>query len=433
MAPKIDPVTSNETLPPRTSVVVIGGGIVGLSAALTLAERGVPVVVLEKGRIAAEQSSRNLGWVRKTSRGASDIPLAQAADRLWSEMPERTGADVGYRQRGIMFVTDSEADMAMHQSWHESVAGLDLDSRMLSAGEVEALVPGAKRRWIGGVYTASDGRAEPTKASSAIARAAMEKGAVVLENCAVRSLSMEAGRVAGVVTERGEISCDQVILAGGLWSRRFLGNHGVSLPVLPLICYAFRTTPVEGAGEIAVGAPDFSFRAMEDGSYVITHRAALGAPLVLDHALLGLKYLPMLKATYKMIRPRFPGPFLRDLALARRWSAEERSPFERCRVMDPPAHARVNSAALANLVAAYPVFERAAIAESWAGTMDITPDSHPVIENLEALPGLTLASGFSGHGFGTGPAAGQLAADLATGAAPLVDPSPYKMGRFQAG
>jgi choline dehydrogenase-like flavoprotein len=108
-------------------VVIIGGGIVGLTAALTLRERGVPVVVLEKGRIAGEQSSRNLGWVRKTSRAASDVPMSLASDRLWAQMPERVGADVGYRQAGIMFLGATDKDMAMHEGWLASVKGLSLD------------------------------------------------------------------------------------------------------------------------------------------------------------------------------------------------------------------------------------------------------------------------------------------------------------------
>ena len=98
---------STADIPAQTTVVVIGAGIVGLSAALTLIERGIPVTVLEKGRIGAEQSGRNLGWVRKTSRAPADVPLAQAADRLWAEMPARIGADCGYRAAGILFVTEA--------------------------------------------------------------------------------------------------------------------------------------------------------------------------------------------------------------------------------------------------------------------------------------------------------------------------------------
>lgn len=430
-APAITPVATSDTLPERTTVAIIGGGIVGLSAALTLAERGIPVVVLEKGRIAAEQSSRNLGWVRKTNRLAADIPLAQQAERLWAEMPQRTGEQVGYRQNGIMFVAGSDSEMEMYRGWHDSVQGLDLGSRLLSAAEIDALVPGGRTAWKGGVYTPSDGYAEPTRASSALAKAAQEKGAIILERCAVRTIETKAGQVSGVVTERGEIACDQVILAGGLWSRRFLGNMGVALPVLPLICYAFRTTPLEGPSDIAVGGPDFSFRKHESGGYVITHRAALGSPFVLDHALIGMKYLPTLKHTYNMIHPVFPGPLIEDLKLARRWKSTEVSPFEKLRVMNPAANDKINAQALDNLRKAWPVFKEAEIAEAWAGTMDITPDSNPVIDRIGAVPGLTIATGMSGHGFGTGPAAGQLVAELATGAETCVDPTPYRVSRYE--
>ncbi len=430
MAPRILPVTASTQMPTSTTVVIIGGGIVGLSAALTLAERGVPVVVLEKGRLAAEQSSRNLGWVRKTSRAVADIPLAQAADQMWVEMPQRVGGDVGYRQNGIMFVAGSDAEMATYEGWHASVQGLSLDSQLVSPDQIDALVPGGSGAWKGGVYTPSDGVAEPTMAASRIAQAAIAKGAIILENCAVRCLSQTAGRVSGVVTEKGEITCDQVILAGGLWSRRFLGNMGVALPTLPLICFACRTAPMEGPGEIAVGGPDFSFRRCHTGGYVITHRAALGVPMVLDHALIGMKYLPMLKHTSGMLRYMLGKPFLEDLRLPRRWSAHSRSPFERQRVMDPPANPQIMAEALANISKSWPAFNGVAIEEAWAGTMDITPDSNPVLDRVDSLPGLTLATGMSGHGFGTGPAAGQLAADLATQATPLVDPSPYRLDRF---
>lgn len=146
-------VNTTNQLPDSTSVVIIGGGIVGICAALTLAERGVPVVVLEKGHIAAEQSSRNLGWIRKTSRHAEDVPLAQAADKIWSNLSERVDAPVGYRQAGIMFLGDTDEQMAIHEKWLDSVAGLDLDSTLLSKAELDKL--GSRREWLlerSGIY-----------------------------------------------------------------------------------------------------------------------------------------------------------------------------------------------------------------------------------------------------------------------------------------
>jgi len=430
MSPAQLPIQNSTVLPASTTVVVIGAGIVGLTAALTLAERGLPVVVLEKGRVGAEQSSRNLGWVRKMGRSAPDVPMSLAADRLWSAMPERIGRDVGYRQAGIMYLARTEAEMAMHEQWMDTVSQLSLDSRLLSAKEIDALVPGGQGEWAGGIYTASDGRAEPTLAASSIANAAIRKGAVIVENCAVRTLSLSAGRVDGVVTEQGAIRCDHVLLAGGLWSRKFLGNLGVFLPTLPLISSVIRTAPMDGPTEIAVGGPDFSFRKRLDGGYTITQRGALGAPLLLDHLLIGMRYLHMLRGQRSLLRISLGRDFLKDIAMPRRWGATSISPFERVRTMDPAPDAAINAEAMRNLTAAWPLFANAVIEEVWAGMMDITPDSLPVIAPVAKIPGFTVASGFSGHGFGTSPAAGQLAADLITGSDPIVDPKPYRLERF---
>lgn len=430
MSPEITPVTTSSDVPESTTVVIIGGGIVGLTAALTLAERNIPVVVLEKGRIAGEQSSRNLGWIRKTSRAVDDIPLAQAADRLWAEMAARVGCDVGYRQAGIMFIARSEAQMALHENWYNAVAPLALDTLLLSKADIAERVPGGKGTWAGGIFTASDGRAEPTLAASAIARAAIAKGAIIVEQCAVRTLETSGGKVSGVVTERGEIRCEHVLLAAGAWSRRFLGNLGIALPTLPLICSVMRTKPLEGPTSIAVGAPDFSFRKHQDGGFIITQRGALDAPLTLDHLLIGMRYLPQLRQARDNLRISLGRYFVKDLALVRRWRSDHRSPFERIRTLDPAANPALNQEAMRNLRAAWPVFEQAELAQAWAGVIDVTPDSNPVIGEVAALKGLTLATGFSGHGFGTSPAAGQLAADLVSGHTPLIDPKPYRFARF---
>lgn len=412
-----------------TTVAVIGAGVIGLTAALNLAERGIPVVVLEKGRLAGEQSSRNLGWVRKMSRAKHDIPLSLESDRLWAEMPARVGADVGYRQAGILYVARTEVEMAKHSDWLESVRDLSLDSRLLTPAQIDALVPGGTGGWAGGIYTASDGRAEPQFASSAIARAVLAKGGVIVANCAVRTLSMTAGRVSGVITEGGEIRCEQVLLAGGIWSRRFLGNLGVSLLTLPIAASVARTAPMQGPTDIAVGGPDFSFRKRHDGGYTITQRGAMHTPVLFDHLLIGTRYLSMLRAQWAHVRLSLGREFLNDLALARHWSATDSSPFERVRTMDPPVNEALNAAALHNLTRAWPVFKDTVFEQAWGGMIDVTPDSLPVISPVRTIPGLTVASGFSGHGFGTSPAAGQLAADLVSGETPLVDPAPYRLER----
>lgn len=430
MTKTLDAVDTKDDLPDSTTVVIIGGGIVGVTAALTLAERNIPVVLLEKGHIAGEQSSRNLGWIRKTSRHAVDVPLALAADRLWAEMPKRIAQSVGYKQSGVMFLAQSEEQMAMHEVWLNSVKSLSLDSQLLSAKEVDQRVPNGQAQWSGGIYTPSDGCAEPSIAVSAMAKAAIAKGAIFVQNCAVRAPSTSGGKISGVETEKGEIRCDQVLLAGGAWSRRFLGNLGVSLPTLPLVCSVLRTKPMEGPTEISVGGPDFSFRKHQGGGFIITQRSALNAPITLDHLLIGWRYLTQLRAQRRFLRPSLGREFFEDLMLARHWSANSFSPFEKVRTMDPRVNPDLNQEALINLRNAWPVFGEAEIEETWAGVIDVTPDSNPIIDHIKTLPGLTVATGFSGHGFGTGPAAGHLAADLVSNADPIIDPGPYRFERL---
>lgn len=430
MKPVIASVSTSSTLPKSTSVVIIGGGIVGLNAALTLAERNISVTVIEKGQVAGEQSSRNLGWVRKTNRLADDIPLAVASDRLWAEMQDRVGGDVGYRQAGIMFLANNTAQMELHEKWLKSVEHLHLDSKLISPEDIAELVPNGVGQWAGALYTPSDGRAEPTLASSAIANAAMQKGVNIIEGCAARDLKVENGKVTGVHTEKGLISCDHVLLAGGQWSRRFLGNLGLKLPTLPLICSVFKTAPMQGPCDIAVGASNFSFRKHIDGGYIITQRGKLDSPLTLDHLLLGSQYWQQLKGQRDFLNISFGKYFFKDLLTARRWNAESVTPFEQNRILDPAANESLNQNALDNLCQAWPMFKHAKIENSWAGVIDVTPDSNPIIDHIEQISGLTIATGFSGHGFGTSPAAGYLAADLISKAQPIIDPTPYSYKRL---
>jgi glycine/D-amino acid oxidase-like deaminating enzyme len=130
------------------------------------------------------------------------------------------------------------------------------------------------------------------------------------------------------------------------------------------------------------------------------------------------------------LRLRVGRRFIEDARLARRWALDKISPFEQVRVLDPAPVAAVLDEALGSLRRIYPVFAAAEVAERWAGCIDATPDAVPVISGLDSLPGLMLATGFSGHGFGIGPGAGRLAADLVTGKTPFVDPSPFRYSRF---
>ncbi len=116
--------------------------------------------------------------------------------------------------------------------------------------------------------------------------------------------------------------------------------------------------------------------------------------------------------------------------MRRSWSLDQATPFEAVRVLDPAPREGVLAEARAALSRAFPAFAAMQVAQSWGGLMDVTPDAVPVIDRVAALPGFFLATGFSGHGFGIGPGAGRLIADLVAGDAPVVDPAPFRFSRF---
>jgi glycine/D-amino acid oxidase-like deaminating enzyme len=434
MSPRFDPVQSDTSLPPRTSVVVIGGGIVGTSTALFLAEKGIPVVLCEKGQVGGEQSGRNWGWTRVMGRDLREIPLGLESLKLWRRMNQITGAETGFRQAGISYFCLDDKAVAEREAWLDMARPFQIDSRMIGPDEISELYPGLVHTYKAALYTPSDGRAEPTKAPAAIAEAARKLGAKVFTQCAVRGIETKGGRVGGVVTEKGRIDCDSVVLAGGAWSRLFGGSLGIHHPALNTLSSVFRSTPVDGP-EIAGSGAGFSFRKRLDGGYSIALRDSSVADITPDSFRLFFDFVPHLINHHSEFRLRLGRRFFEELTRPRSWSLDAPTVFEQPenRVLDPKPVQRYLEEARRRFIAAFPKLPEIQIAESWGGLIDATPDAVPVISPVDKLPGFFLASGFSGHGFGIGPGAGKLAADLIAGDTPAVDPKPYRHNRFLDG
>ncbi len=433
MMPAIDKLESDTKLPARADVVVIGGGIVGVSAALYLAERGVDVLLCEKGRVGCEQSGRNWGWVRVMGRDLAELPLSLESQRLWASMNETCEAETGFSRCGILYACGSDKEMAAQQAWLDAARSYQVTSRILSKDELEAVLPNASRHFSGGLLTQGDGRAEPQKAVPAMATAARRRGAKIVEDCAVRGLDLAAGRVAGVVTEKGRVACGTVILAGGAWSRLFCGNEGLDLPQLKMLGSVFATPPMPGGPEVTVGASNFAFRKRLDGGYSVARRNGTISHITPDSFRLFFDFLPSLIKGWDELRLRVTGRFLEEWRIPRRWKLDASSPFEAVRVLDPAPDGPQLEEARSRIASLFPFFRDMRIQEAWGGLIDVTPDAVPIISQADGLPGLVIATGFSGHGFGIGPGAGKLAADLATGATPVIDPKPFRMQRFSRG
>ena len=433
MPPLVDPVPSDQQLPKSTEVAIIGGGIIGVSAALTLAERGIPVALFEKGHIAGEQSSRNWGWCRQQGRDPRELPLIIESLALWRKIHQRTRCDVGFRQCGILYLANTAKDVADREAWLQHGLAYGVESRMVSSKEINKLLPGSNEQWAGGLYTPTDGRAEPTIAAPAIARAARQLGARIFTQTAVRGIEKTGGRISAVVTENGSVQCSTVILAGGAWASTFCRNLDLRLPLLMTIGSVFRTAPLNDAPERSVSGAGFAIRKRLDGGYTVSHGSISSFDIVPDSFRFLKDFLPLAWMARKILRPTWTNRFKTEWRQKNKWSLDEQSPFEHIRTLDPmPIQSTLNKSKQ-NLIHAFPAFQDIEVVESWGGLIDATPDAVPVISPVDNLPGFFLATGLSGHGFGIGPAAGQLAADVATASEPLVDPTPFRFSRFSDG
>jgi glycine/D-amino acid oxidase-like deaminating enzyme len=433
MAPRVDPVPSDSEVPTRTRVVVVGGGIIGASTAFFLARKGIPVVLCEKGHIAGEQSSRNWGWCRKMGRDPREIPLSIEALRLWQELNRLTGAETGFRQCGIVYLCKTREEMAKREAWLEHARPFQLDSRLISHDEAMAILPGLTGDWQGALYTPGDGRGEPQKAAPAIAEAARGHGANILTRCAVRGVEMQGGRVAAVVTEKGRISCDNVVLAGGVWSRLFCGNLDLRLPQLKVMSSVMRTEKLDAGPEASCSGFGFGLRKRLDGGYNVASWSGNVVDIVPDTFRFAADFMPSLRLQWRNMRLRIGGKFLEEWQVPRHWSLDVVSPFEQVRTLDPEPYAPILDQARKHVTAAFPAFRDMKVVESWGGVIDVTPDAVPVISGVDTLPGFFIATGFTGHGFGIGPGAGRLMAEIVTGETPVVDPAPFRYSRFTDG
>ena len=415
------------------SVVIIGGGIAGCATAYYLAKRGAKVVLLEKGEVASEQSGRAWGFVRQQGRDPAEIPMMMACNRIWQGLSQELNADLEWVQGGNLALARDQKHLRGLEEWVDTASEFGLDTRLLSRDQVKELIPSIEGSWAGGMYTASDGHAEPIKTTSAFARAAQEWGAMIYTSCAAERIDVSDSRITAVITERGVIRTPVVVCAAGAWSNKVARMVGLSLPQRVVRATVHETNPVSPVTNIGVWAPGVSFRQRSNGSFYI----AGGGGSDFDVTLQTFQHLRMFLPGYLknrgLFRVRVGGELWRDVVRTLPGSRAREHPFAHTVGVEPRPNLHRAARARDNFVALFPSLKNIGVNRVWAGCIDATPDALPVLGEVTQPKGFLFATGFSGHGFAMGPIAGMITSELILDGKPSFDIHPMRFSRFAEG
>jgi glycine/D-amino acid oxidase-like deaminating enzyme len=421
VAPPVSVVTTEKVKARSPDVLVVGGGIIGCSTAYHLALKGASVVVLDTRGVASSQSSKSWGFCRQQGRDVRELDLMRESIQRWEGIEEELGHSVGWRQVGNLALCDALPRYNHFKTWLPLARERGLDTEMLDGKQVKEILPGLDGEWIGGIWTKSDGTADPESATRAFAYAAERRGVHFrLFSPPVDELVMDAAgdRVTGVRLADGDvISAGTTVLAAGSWTSELLRGH-FRLPQLRVRATAARTERLTDISQnfgdfadIGVWAPRVSFRkrvdgtmTIADGGYAEEHEfEAYGSTM---H---GYKFLP----------GYFKNPIKVNLV------------HDITHQRDPNPNPRRIDQAMETFGKMFPKLPALRIKETWAAHIDMTPDMVPVMDVGGGLPnGLVVSTGFSGHGLGIAPGAGRLTADLALSGQRLPEAEVFRADRF---
>jgi len=370
----------------QPKVVIIGGGVTGLSVAYALARRGVrDVTLLEREQLASGSTGRSAGGIRLQFSDAVNIRLAQRSVQVFERFAEEFGAECDFRQYGYLILATTAEEETLFRRNVDLQRSLGVPVEVLTPEEAGRLIPGLRIDDLRvATFCPKDGYADPYSVAMAFAAAARRLGARILEGHAVTSLDRQGDRITGVRTSAAAFAADVVVNAAGPWAAEVARLAGLDVPILPYRRQVFVTEPFADLPEqlpmVIDFLPHFYFR--REGPGILFGMTDLHEP-------------PSFNTTVD-------------------WTFLEQ-------VVERALH-RI------------PPLARASVRRGWAGLYDTTPDSNPILGAVPGLDGLIMAAGFSGHGFMLSPAVGECLAELiATGTSRAIDLSPLAIDRFQSG
>lgn len=367
-------------------VIIIGSGVIGNATAYYLSKKGLSVIVLEKSdSIGDGGSSRNGGGVRQSGRDKRELPLAMyAVKNLWPTLSEELGMDIEYYQDGNLRLGKTEEHLKVLNNLTKNANECGLDVRMISGHEAREICPYLSEEVIGASWCPTDGHANPLLTTLAYYRKARQMGVRFITGEEVIEVKKIKGKARQVITNNNVYEGDNIILAAGYESRKIASTFGIDIPINQVLLEVLVTEaqPSMFYQMLGTAAADFYGHQSKHGSFVFGGTSGHEA-----------------------------------------FNKDNGTPITNS--ITVPAICR-------GIMKYFPILKDAKIVRTWAGWIDQCVDHVPVISFVEEVPGLILACGFSGHGFGISPTVGMLLSEMVAEGKSSMDLSAFRYDRFKA-